>query len=165
MLGRDLPTTAWDPLPNICSIWSPTGSPSGSLMHCGNVTQLTAPSGIPELTESPLPCWWWSPPRPSGSPCRSHPSGSTSAAWTGWCRYTVIPYHIAPGPGPLATVPAWWWHWWSLTTRARIRKRLRSPGIGSKESIPPACVARQAGTTNRVIVLAHQAACWWIFSL
>jgi hypothetical protein len=36
--------------------------------------------------------------------------------------------------------------------RARICKRLRSPGIGSKESIPPAYVAFRAGTTDRVIV-------------
>jgi hypothetical protein len=42
-------------------------------------------------------------------------------------------------------------------TRARICKRLRSPGIVSKESIPPASLARRAGTSNRVVVLARQA--------
>ncbi len=40
---------SWDPSPNISSIGSPTGSPSGSLMHRGNVTQLTAPSGSPRI--------------------------------------------------------------------------------------------------------------------
>ncbi len=71
------------------------------------------------------------------------------------CRHTAIPVdRIAPGS--LATVSAWWWHWWPLTSRARICKRLRGPGIDSKESIPPAYVARQAGTTNRVIILDHQ---------
>jgi hypothetical protein len=34
---------------------------------------------------------------------------------------------------------------------------LRSPGIDSKESIPPAFVAWQAGTPKRVVVLARQA--------
>jgi hypothetical protein len=42
-------------------------------------------------------------------------------------------------------------------TRARICKRLRSPGIDSKESIPPAYVARRAGTSNRFVVLACKA--------
>jgi hypothetical protein len=41
--------------------------------------------------------------------------------------------------------------------RARICKRLRSPGIDSKESIPPANAAWQAGTTNRVIAQARRA--------
>ncbi len=41
--------------------------------------------------------------------------------------------------------------------RARICKRLRSQGIGSEESIPPADVAWRAGTTNRVALLAIQA--------
>jgi hypothetical protein len=41
--------------------------------------------------------------------------------------------------------------------RARICKRFRSPGIDSKESIPPAYVAWRAGTSNRIIVPAHQA--------
>ncbi len=36
--------------------------------------------------------------------------------------------------------------------RDRICKRLRSPGINSKEAIPPAYVAWRAGTTNRIIV-------------
>ncbi len=40
-------------------------------------------------------------------------------------------------------------------TRARICKRLRSSGIGSEESIPPAYVARWAGTT---IGLSYRAA-------
>jgi hypothetical protein len=40
---------------------------------------------------------------------------------------------------------------------ARICKRLWSPGIDSKESIPPACVAWRAGTSNRVVVTAHRA--------
>jgi hypothetical protein len=41
--------------------------------------------------------------------------------------------------------------------RARICKHLRSPGIDSKESIPPAFVARQTVTSNRVVVPARQA--------
>jgi hypothetical protein len=36
-----------------------------------------------------------------------------------------------------------------MCPEARICKRLRSPGIGSKESIPPAYVAWRAGTTTR----------------
>jgi hypothetical protein len=39
----------------------------------------------------------------------------------------------------------------------RICKRLRRPGIDSEDSIPPAFVVRRAGTTNRVIVPARQA--------
>ncbi len=39
---------------------------------------------------------------------------------------------------------------------ARIFKRLWSPGIDSKELIPPAYVAWRAGTTNRVVVQARQ---------
>ncbi len=35
---------------------------------------------------------------------------------------------------------------------ARICKRLRSPGIDSEKSIPPAFVDWQAGTKNRVAV-------------
>jgi hypothetical protein len=42
-------------------------------------------------------------------------------------------------------------------TRARICKRLRSPGIDSEESIQSAYVAWRAGTTNRVVVPVHQA--------
>jgi len=38
-----------------------------------------------------------------------------------------------------------------------ICKRLRSPEIDFKESIPPANVALRAGTTNRVIIPARQA--------
>jgi hypothetical protein len=34
--------------------------------------------------------------------------------------------------------------------RARNCKRLRRPGIDSEDSIPPAYVAKRAGTTNRV---------------
>jgi hypothetical protein len=41
--------------------------------------------------------------------------------------------------------------------RARICKRLRSPGIDSEKSIPLAYVARRAGTTNTVFIPAHQA--------
>jgi hypothetical protein len=41
--------------------------------------------------------------------------------------------------------------------RDRICKRLWSPGIDSKVSIPPTYVAWRAGTTNRVIVPALQA--------
>jgi hypothetical protein len=41
--------------------------------------------------------------------------------------------------------------------RARICKRLRSPGIDSNESIPPAYVAWRAGTSNRAVVSARQA--------
>jgi hypothetical protein len=36
-----------------------------------------------------------------------------------------------------------------LPYRARICKRLRRPGIDSKESIPPAYVACRAGTSKR----------------
>ncbi len=43
-------------------------------------------------------------------------------------------------------------------TWARICKRLRSPGIDSKEPIPPAYnVAWEAGTSNRVVVPGRQA--------
>jgi hypothetical protein len=41
--------------------------------------------------------------------------------------------------------------------RARIGKRLRSPGIASKESIPPAYVGWRTGMSNRVVVPAIQA--------
>jgi hypothetical protein len=41
--------------------------------------------------------------------------------------------------------------------RAQFFKRLRSPAIDSKESIPSDYVAWGAGTTNRVIVLARPA--------
>jgi hypothetical protein len=41
-------------------------------------------------------------------------------------------------------------------SRARIYKRLRSPGIDSEKSIPLAYVAWRAGTTNRVVVPARQ---------
>ncbi len=41
--------------------------------------------------------------------------------------------------------------------RARICKRLWSPGIDSEESIPSAYVAWRASTTNRVVVPTHQA--------
>ncbi len=41
--------------------------------------------------------------------------------------------------------------------RARILKLLWSPGIDSKEPIPPTYVAWRAGTSNRVIVTARQA--------
>ncbi len=41
--------------------------------------------------------------------------------------------------------------------RARLCKRLWSPGIDTEETIPPAYVAWQAGTTNRVVVPARQA--------
>jgi hypothetical protein len=44
-----------------------------------------------------------------------------------------------------------------LRHRARICKRLRSPGIDSEESIPPAYVAWRANTTNMVVVPARQA--------
>jgi hypothetical protein len=40
---------------------------------------------------------------------------------------------------------------------ARNFKRLRNPGIDSKELIQPAYVAWRAGTTNRVVVSARQA--------
>ncbi len=39
---------------------------------------------------------------------------------------------------------------------AHICKRLRSPEIDSEKSIPPAYVAWQAGTTNRIVVPALQ---------
>jgi hypothetical protein len=41
--------------------------------------------------------------------------------------------------------------------RARIFKRLWSPGIDSEESISPVYVAWRAGMTNRGVVLARQA--------
>ncbi len=40
--------------------------------------------------------------------------------------------------------------------RARISKRSRSPGIDSKESIPPAYVAWRASPSNRVVVPAWE---------
>ncbi len=40
--------------------------------------------------------------------------------------------------------------------RAQICKRFRSPGIDSKESIPPTYVAWRAGTSNRIVVHARQ---------
>ncbi len=43
-----------------------------------------------------------------------------------------------------------------LLSRDRICKRLRSPGIDSNESIPPAYVSWWAGTSNKVIVPALQ---------
>ena len=45
----------------------------------------------------------------------------------------------------------------TLNIRARIFKRLRSPGIDSKEWIPPVYVAWRAGTSNRVVVPARKA--------
>jgi hypothetical protein len=39
-----------------------------------------------------------------------------------------------------------------VNPRARICKRLRSPVINSKESIPPAYVAWLAGTSNKVVI-------------
>ncbi len=51
------------------------------------------------------------------------------------------------------------WQRWGLVgeskrekPRAQICKRFRSPGIDSKESIPPAYVAWRAGTWNRFVV-------------
>jgi hypothetical protein len=41
--------------------------------------------------------------------------------------------------------------------RGRICKRLRSPGIDSNESIPPAFITWRDGTSNRVVVLARKA--------
>ncbi len=49
--------------------------------------------------------------------------------------------------------------------RARICKHLRSPGIDSKESIPPVNVAWRAGTSNRVVVPACQAGNQFLGSL
>jgi hypothetical protein len=46
--------------------------------------------------------------------------------------------------------------WGRRECRARICKRLRSPGIDSEESIPPAYVAWRAAMTNRVVVPARQ---------
>ncbi len=48
------------------------------------------------------------------------------------------------------------WHG-ILEHRARICKRLWSPGIDSEEVISPAYVAWRAGTTNRVIVPSREA--------
>jgi hypothetical protein len=36
-----------------------------------------------------------------------------------------------------------------MKAKARFCKRLRRPGIDSEASIPPACVAWRAGTTNK----------------
>jgi hypothetical protein len=44
-----------------------------------------------------------------------------------------------------------------FANRARIYKRLRSPGIDSEESIQSANEAWRAGTTNRVVVPVRQA--------
>jgi hypothetical protein len=41
--------------------------------------------------------------------------------------------------------------------RTRSRKRFRSPGIDSKESIPPTYVAWRAGTSKRVVAPARRA--------
>jgi hypothetical protein len=40
--------------------------------------------------------------------------------------------------------------------RASICKRLKSPGIDSEKSIPPAYVAWRASTPNKVVVTARQ---------
>jgi hypothetical protein len=45
----------------------------------------------------------------------------------------------------------------SRILQARICKRLKSPEIDSKESIPPAYLAWWAGSANRVVVPARQA--------
>jgi hypothetical protein len=52
-----------------------------------------------------------------------------------------------------------------LPARARICKRLRRPGIASKESIPPAYVGWRAGTSNRVVVPALQTGTRFLGSL
>ncbi len=44
-----------------------------------------------------------------------------------------------------------------LEPRARICKRLWSPGIDSDGPIPPAYVAWRVGTTNRIVVQARHA--------
>jgi hypothetical protein len=51
----------------------------------------------------------------------------------------------------------WALHLTILEIRARICIHLRSAGIYSKESTPPAYVSWRVGTTNRIIVLASQA--------
>ncbi len=48
------------------------------------------------------------------------------------------------------------WKMWQ-NYRVRICKRLRSPGIDSEESIPPAYLFWRAGTTNKIVVQARQA--------
>jgi hypothetical protein len=53
----------------------------------------------------------------------------------------------------------------NLEFRARICKRLWSPGIDSEESTPPAYVAWRAGTTNRVVIPACQAGNQFLGSL
>ncbi len=45
----------------------------------------------------------------------------------------------------------------TLRSFGNISKRLRNQEIDSKESIPPAYIARRTGTSNRVVVPAHQA--------
>jgi hypothetical protein len=53
----------------------------------------------------------------------------------------------------------------TLPTRARISKRLWSPGIDSEGSIPSAYVAWRAGTTNRVVLPARQSGNQFLGSL
>ncbi len=54
---------------------------------------------------------------------------------------------------------------WYRPARARICKRLWSPGVDSEGSILPAHVAWRAGTTNRVVVLARHAGNRFLCSL
>ncbi len=53
--------------------------------------------------------------------------------------------------------------WNCFFSWARIRKILRSPGIDSKEKIPPAYAAWRAGTTNRLAESIHWN--WFLGSL
>ncbi len=50
-----------------------------------------------------------------------------------------------------------WYRTGCVVSRARICKRLRSPGIDSEESIPPTYVTWRAGATNRVCAPVRQA--------
>jgi hypothetical protein len=50
-----------------------------------------------------------------------------------------------------ATSRSWWIYYDAL------RPNFRSPGIDSKESIPPAYVAWRVGTSNKVLVPVRQA--------
>ena len=73
-----------------------------------------------------------------------------------FCVYNV---HIVSDTGGLILfcLGFWFLHMVWPWTRARVCKRLRSPGIDSEESIPPAYVAWRPDTTNRVIVPGRQA--------
>ncbi len=105
-------------------------------------------------TASACPRTLWMPSR--NSEC---PTGSTEA-WTCWMSpptQNCLPDY-RPSPAPKRN-PLWWFLEQSMGARNRVRiglsyrparariiKLVRSPGIDSKESFPPAYVAWRAGT-------------------